>query len=94
MMGWFYDDGKDIIEICRVAAYLNNYLQPVLVDFFKELCATFLPDGSNNSSHTVTFLIFLEQSPVKKSPYKIEWVKNKETDIALCANISETLSPQ
>ena len=70
---------------------INNYLQPVLVDFFKELCATFLPDGSNNSSHTVTFLIFLEQSPVKKSPYKIEWVKNKETDIALCANISETL---
>jgi len=27
MMGWFYDDGKDIIEICRVAAYLNPALQ-------------------------------------------------------------------
>ncbi|MDO8786119.1 MAG: hypothetical protein Q7J12_07875, partial [Syntrophales bacterium] len=22
--GWFYDDGKDVIEICRVAAYLNK----------------------------------------------------------------------
>ncbi|MFZ3254194.1 MAG: hypothetical protein WA133_07940 [Syntrophales bacterium] len=22
--GWFYDDIKDIIEICRVAAYLNH----------------------------------------------------------------------
>ena len=28
MMGWFYDDGKDIIEICRVAAYLNNLINP------------------------------------------------------------------
>jgi len=25
---WFYDDIKDIIEICRVAAYLNNCIQP------------------------------------------------------------------
>jgi len=25
---WFYDDIKDIIEICRVAAYLNNSINP------------------------------------------------------------------
>ncbi len=28
-MVWFYDDGKDIIEICRVAAYLNHSLHPI-----------------------------------------------------------------
>ena len=25
---WFYDDIKDIIEICRVAAYLNQSINP------------------------------------------------------------------
>jgi len=25
---WFYDDIKDIIEICRVAAYLNQSFKP------------------------------------------------------------------
>jgi len=25
---WFYDDIKDIIEICRVAAYLNHAIKP------------------------------------------------------------------
>ena len=29
VMVWFYDDGKDIIEICRVAAYLNHSLHPI-----------------------------------------------------------------
>ncbi|MFZ3115022.1 MAG: hypothetical protein WA133_02935 [Syntrophales bacterium] len=27
--GWFYDDIKDIIEICRVAAYLNELLHRI-----------------------------------------------------------------
>jgi len=28
VMRCFYDDGKDIIEICRVAAYLNQSINP------------------------------------------------------------------
>ncbi|MFZ3253980.1 MAG: hypothetical protein WA133_06855 [Syntrophales bacterium] len=33
MTGWFYDDIKDIIEICRVAAYLNQTLKPTAGTF-------------------------------------------------------------
>ena len=40
---WFYDDIKDIIEICRVAAYLNQSLHLTANSsaVFERLCPAF-----------------------------------------------------
>ncbi|MFZ3116038.1 MAG: hypothetical protein WA133_11060 [Syntrophales bacterium] len=43
--GWFYDDIKDIIEICRVAAYLNMKIMLTSPEAYPILRALFRANG-------------------------------------------------